>query len=341
VADRILLESGTPDGILLEDGSGVIILEFGIASPPFIPYFERKLPQSQRFKETLYPNLALQQTDTTTNRRASVTTGLPKVGKFKETLYPNLVINTTVTVTQAPFVNLDFGKTIQARISKQDVYPNIALLTPIVIEVLPFQNLDWPKTRQGKFTNVDYPNNLLNYPTPEVPPPFPNLDWPKTLVARFESVDYPNLVINLPVEQMPIQNTDWPETRVQRYQSVDYPNLVIQVQVVQQSPFVNPDWPRLKYKQSFDTTQYPNILILQYVSTPFNNVDFGRTKQQRVVLDWIKTPSFFQGINQVIDFNGLGIGSAEAFGIPTIVGGAAPTGVQWRLISVGIGLSGV
>lgn len=36
MADRYLLESGTPDGYLLEDGSGVLILEEIIVTDVFI-----------------------------------------------------------------------------------------------------------------------------------------------------------------------------------------------------------------------------------------------------------------------------------------------------------------
>ena len=36
MSDRYLLESGAPDGFLLEDGSGVLILEF-VAAPTNVP----------------------------------------------------------------------------------------------------------------------------------------------------------------------------------------------------------------------------------------------------------------------------------------------------------------
>lgn len=41
MADRYLLESGAPDGYLLEDGSGVLILEGVTAADPFIEGLSR------------------------------------------------------------------------------------------------------------------------------------------------------------------------------------------------------------------------------------------------------------------------------------------------------------
>jgi hypothetical protein len=58
VADRYLLETGAPDGYLLEDGTGVFLLEFDTTTVERFPYYVRS--ERRKFYDSFTPpNLAV------------------------------------------------------------------------------------------------------------------------------------------------------------------------------------------------------------------------------------------------------------------------------------------
>jgi hypothetical protein len=176
---------------------------------------------------------------------------------------------------------------------------------------------------------------------------------PKTMarvnptLAQQRSVELLTFIGTVPkvvvVVARPFNQYDWPvpRTATRSVELLTAINVPVRVNPPPQLPFNKTDWPNPGLPPRIDLT-WIRTISLSSIALPFNQYNWPNPiPPPRYIQEAQRILPFFQGIPQIIDLSGNGIASAEVFGNATITGGAAALLAPWRLISVGMGLTGI
>lgn len=228
MADRYLLESSLVDGYLLEDGSGVLLLEVPTATvgstydsaPPYVDAKRRNALNSGFV--TVAGSLLL----TTLAVVATAATRLPYAVPVlkRPALQQDQVINRLplgATVTATPFVSEDTAWTLKAKFNQPDQVLNNLILSTVVTPA-PFVNEDTSWTAKSKAQPPDQPPNTLLAGIPQQMGARP-VDQPNPAQrAKFvlHETGYSHLALGIP-QQPALRPTDLTQTFKRQYLQVD------------------------------------------------------------------------------------------------------------------------
>ena len=172
MADRYLLESGAPDGYLLEDSSGVLLLEdmapfttFSGLAANFSGNYEQPAIRAFEVPNTLVNILSNTPPDTTTVLRGPLFSNNKKsVSEVYQVSIPNLLETTLAqsAPVSAPFVN-ELLPTVQKLFNVQvNVFPNLLLTTLVDQYIITGYPETYPVHRPNHLSRVtEYPNLLV------------------------------------------------------------------------------------------------------------------------------------------------------------------------------------
>lgn len=263
MADRYLLESSATDGYLLEDSSGVLLLEVASDPPKPIDWPSARHRRAKGFID-LAPNLLL----------------------------TTLAVAAAATVLRGPI----YSQPHERSAPQPDVFPNLLVTTLAAApEAAPFSQEDWPQRTQRARLSVEQPLNLLTStlaPAAPVAAPFAQSDWPVTRRTGRRDVEVaPNLLVSA---QAPFTQFDVLSVHGRLRRELDQPLNLLQTTLAPvevAAPFAQREWDA-RYRQvtRFDVAWSQSLLQTTLTPTaqaPFTQLDWPTARLRgRLELVW-------------------------------------------------------
>lgn len=287
MADRYLLESGAPDGYLLEDGTGVLLLEDATALPGTGSNIvaaepRRYTPPRQTGACDFYVNLAVLVVASTAIARAPVFVNAPTRKPAPQIEHaPNVAAGGTSAVVTRVVPPIDEPTSYNRPFTQVEISPNLAVNFTAPVVTRPLAPFVEPTIYRRKSAQFDTTTNLaVNSTAQAVTRPAPIFIEP-TIAKRKPPlvIEYPNLAAQAGAESFSMLISSADDLPARKWPGVDlYPNLSAQVAVVVTAPkpFVDP----IQYKRVGQPPElFPNLAVNTTVTfriQPLNDLQPAR-----------------------------------------------------------------